>query len=210
MRRKYAGEFVASRLPADALRAEFDKVLGNCEAITDVPCFVFAEELIKAYPDAKVILNRRRDVDAWYRSMQETAMGVFTWPLWALHFWDRDLFWIYSVFELGLMVWAQRDFDSHGKAMAAEHYRTLEDVCKRDGREYLDWSAEEEWAPLCAFLGKEVPGEPFPWENKAGREFESKMVAAIGAMVMRAVRNLGVIVLGGAALGAAFCWQSKR
>ncbi|KAK6070569.1 hypothetical protein SCUP515_08394 [Seiridium cupressi] len=210
MRRKYSGEFVAAKLAADTLRAEFDKVLGNCEAVTDVPCFVFAEELIKAYPEAKVVLNRRRDVDAWYKSMQDTAMGVFTWPLWVLHFWAGDLFWIYSVFELGLMVWARRDFDRYGRQVAVEHYQTLEDICKRDGREYLDWSAEDGWAPLCAFLGKDVPEESFPWENKAGRIFEKKMEVAIGAMVMRAARNLGCAILGGAVLPTALWWQSNN
>lgn len=200
MRRKYSGDFVASRLAPEVLRAEFDMLLGNCEAVTDVPCFVFAEELIKAYPDAKIILNRRRDIDAWYRSMQETAMAVFTWPLWVLHFFDKELFWIYSVFELGLMVWARGDFDKYGKVAANEHYRRLEDVCKRERRQYLDWAADEGWDPLCAFLGREVPAESFPWENKAGLAFEKKMEAAIGAMVMRAARNLGVLLLVGVAL----------
>lgn len=45
---------------------EFDKLLGHCQAVTDQPCCVFAEELIEAYPEAKVILTTRPE-DDWFR-----------------------------------------------------------------------------------------------------------------------------------------------
>ncbi len=48
-------------------RDEFDKLLGHCQAVADHPCCVFAEELIQAYPEAKVILTTRPDNDwFWY------------------------------------------------------------------------------------------------------------------------------------------------
>lgn len=47
-------------------RFEFDRLLGHCHAVADVPAACFASELIEAYPDAKVILTNR-DVDEWYR-----------------------------------------------------------------------------------------------------------------------------------------------
>jgi len=40
-------------------REEFDKMLGRHDAVLDVPCILFVEELIKMYPDAKVILTER-------------------------------------------------------------------------------------------------------------------------------------------------------
>lgn len=36
------------------------------QAITDMPAAYFAEELISAYPDAKIILTVR-NVDGWHR-----------------------------------------------------------------------------------------------------------------------------------------------
>lgn len=36
---------------------EWDKLLGHCQGISDVPAILFAMELIEAYPDAKVILT---------------------------------------------------------------------------------------------------------------------------------------------------------
>lgn len=45
-------------------------MLRKYEAITDLWAAEFAEELIDAYPDAKLILNVH-DIDEWYTSMQE-------------------------------------------------------------------------------------------------------------------------------------------
>lgn len=56
------------RNPSVFTRQAFDRVIGHCGAVTDLPTAGFAVEMLRAYPDAKVILNRRRDVDAWYES----------------------------------------------------------------------------------------------------------------------------------------------
>ena len=32
----------------------------------------------------------------------------------------------------------------------------------------LIWNLKDGWEPLCSFLGKEVPKEPFPHDNKTG------------------------------------------
>lgn len=63
------------RLPAPhILRTEyFDRILGVYEATTDIPQAWFAEELLRAYPDAKVVLNRRTDVQAWKKSFRESV-----------------------------------------------------------------------------------------------------------------------------------------
>lgn len=46
-------------------RAEFEKLLGHCQGVSDMPAILFAEELIAAYPEAKVILTHR-NFDTWY------------------------------------------------------------------------------------------------------------------------------------------------
>jgi hypothetical protein len=62
-------------------RDEFDQLLGHCQvlvsvncsgrtncevqAVSDFPALAFAPELVKAYPEAKVILTIR-DVDSWH------------------------------------------------------------------------------------------------------------------------------------------------
>lgn len=66
--------------------ADFDGLLGHAVAVTDAAANSFAKELIAAYPDAKVVLNSRRDLDAWHASVLSNIVGVnedwFKWLLW--------------------------------------------------------------------------------------------------------------------------------
>lgn len=47
-------------------KAEWDALLGHCQAVCDVPVVHFCEELVGSYPEAKVILTTR-DFDEWHR-----------------------------------------------------------------------------------------------------------------------------------------------
>lgn len=53
-------------------REDFDRVIGHCVGISDLPAAVFARELIAAYPEAKVILNTRSDMAGWQKSFAAT------------------------------------------------------------------------------------------------------------------------------------------
>jgi hypothetical protein len=59
-RRKWNGKGGERELNAK----DFDTIIGECSAVTDMPTAAFTAEMITAYPDAKVILNTRRDLDA--------------------------------------------------------------------------------------------------------------------------------------------------
>jgi hypothetical protein len=74
-------------------RAEFDHVLGDEEALTDIPSAWFATDLPRAYPEAKVILNRWRDVHEWHRSFRDIVLPTMTsWTYWWASFFDTRLF----------------------------------------------------------------------------------------------------------------------
>jgi Sulfotransferase domain len=66
--------------------AEFDELIGHCTAVADAARSCFAAELIAAYPEAKVVLNVRRDLDAWHRSAVKTILGEVEriWVIWFL------------------------------------------------------------------------------------------------------------------------------
>ncbi|KAA8573173.1 hypothetical protein EYC84_003682 [Monilinia fructicola] len=53
-------------------RADWDQLLGHCQAVCDWPAVAFAPELIAAYPEAKIILTNR-DVDSWHASTLKTV-----------------------------------------------------------------------------------------------------------------------------------------
>ncbi len=44
----------------------------SCQALSDIPAVMFAEELVKEYDNAKVILTTR-SVDSWCNSMMRTV-----------------------------------------------------------------------------------------------------------------------------------------
>lgn len=53
-------------------REDWDQLFGHCQGVCDWPAVAFAPELIKAYPDALVILTNR-DVDSWFASTMKTV-----------------------------------------------------------------------------------------------------------------------------------------
>lgn len=66
----------------------------------------------------------------------------------------------------------------------------------------LEWTVQEGWEPLCNFLEKEVPDEPFPHVNTKDKGWRDREAQLMGAMVVPAMRNaamLAVALLGGLA-----------
>ena len=106
---------------------EFDKILGNYDGIADVPGICFSEELINAYPDAKIVLNTR-DVDAWLKSMRSTATPVLGWKGWDwIAPWDPNLcgpWWYHCKIVMPIAFHTMTDFSPNGPARQAfkEHY----------------------------------------------------------------------------------------
>ncbi|EGZ71075.1 hypothetical protein NEUTE2DRAFT_22447, partial [Neurospora tetrasperma FGSC 2509] len=81
-------------------RAEFEELLGHCQAVTDAPASVFAAELIAAYPEAKVVLNMRRDEEQWQESLVKTIIKANeSWGFWIASWLDRECFWAWHVYE---------------------------------------------------------------------------------------------------------------
>ncbi|CAI7568329.1 unnamed protein product [Penicillium viridicatum] len=171
---------------------DFDSILLNSVGVSDLFAAEFAPELIEAYPDAKVILNVRQDLDSWYRSMQNT-MGYFDknpidWD-WCKSWFSADLFWIRQTMSRTMMPrFFRGSFESNGKWVYEEHVAMVRGLDLPDGR-LLEWSVEDGWEPLCRFLGKPVPDIPFPngnppkaWAERIGKTME--------AHHKRAVRNM--------------------
>lgn len=67
----------------------------------------------------------------------------------------------------------------------------------------LEWTVEDGWEPLCAFLGKVVPDEPFPHVNTAAGFADQEM--RIGKKyVLGALKNLFILSAVAAGAGAVF------
>ena len=150
-------------------REEFDRLLGHCQAVSDIPAVVFAEELIRAYPDAKVVLTLR-DVDAWYESNLKTIDAMYTHPLVP---WLIRLDWLFGtrarysrpMFQKLWYHFYDGDFRQNGKRVFKEHYARIRELVPKD--RLLEYRVSDGWAPLCKFLEVTVPHERFPRGNEA-------------------------------------------
>ncbi|RKL16637.1 hypothetical protein BFJ70_g15013 [Fusarium oxysporum] len=149
-------------------REEFDKILGPYDAVADLPAICFVEELVVAYPEAKVIVTQR-DVDSWLRSMDSTGGRVLRWPLWnTLARWDTALagpFWGFSKKVMPANFHTMTDFCDKSPARQAfhDHYNLVKRMVPSE--RMLEFKVQEGWGPLCKFLDKEIPGEEFPKLN---------------------------------------------
>ncbi|KAI1923140.1 hypothetical protein LOZ58_003693 [Ophidiomyces ophidiicola] len=171
----------------DAIRAKFDGVgtfekeqwdqlLGHCQAVCDVPPALFIPELVKAYPEAKVIVNIR-DFEGWYRSMNATvapvtARAVLKDPS---SFKDPRQ---HTCFEMSGLIWKNMfgdKFYEAGEELHREHYAMVRSLVPEENR--LEYNIKEGWGPLCEFLGVPVPDEPFPHLNDSKTFIERSLRA---------------------------------
>lgn len=171
---------------------DFDIVLSGSVGVSDLLAAEFAPELIEAYPDAKVILNVRRDLDGWYASMQQT-MGYFDrnpvdWD-WCKSWFSADLFWIRQAMCRTLMPrFFRGSFHSNGKWVYEQHVAMVKGLGLPEDR-LLQWSVEDGWEPLCRFLGKEVPQLEFPIGNPP-KAWSERIAKTMEAHHQRAIRNM--------------------
>ncbi|KAG0646936.1 hypothetical protein D0Z07_6471 [Hyphodiscus hymeniophilus] len=135
-------------------REEFDQFLGDYAGVSDIPAALFYEELIDAYPEAKIILTTR-DEDKWFESMKATV--------WHLHESRKAASAKGIPYRLSELqyehVWGG-DPDTYGRAKYREHNERLRSIAPND--RFLEYQVQEGWQPLCSFLNKEVPTVPFP------------------------------------------------
>ncbi|XHG07983.1 hypothetical protein AWENTII_011115 [Aspergillus wentii] len=128
-------------------RDEFDVLLGHCEAVTDMPCAVFASELIKAYPEAKVILNHRA-VDSWYKSavnVYSPLMGGMLYHV--LPWFNADVYWERQFVDDLVKPFYHGSVIRHGKSVYEEHCARVRGSVPAD--RLLEWTVEDGWEPLC-------------------------------------------------------------
>ena len=155
-------------------KEEFDKLLANYDAVMDLPGCVFASQLIEAYPDAKVILTKRKYED-WEQSMQESIWCLDTWRLFTICR-QLNLTQLAPLMRLVHSVFQAHSNNNYGgpaaKAAFNKHYDTVRSLVPKDRLLELDTDEDLSWEPLCDFLGKEVLKESFPRasEEKAMRK----------------------------------------
>ncbi len=139
-------------------------------AAVDWPACAFWPALADTFPDAKVLLTVR-DPERWYESVANTIYPSLTAPNSEAD--PARLERRAMARELIL----RRTFDGRfsDRSYAIDVYqRHIESVVQSvDANRLLVFEVSQGWAPLCEFLGRPVPDEPFPRMNST-KQFKER------------------------------------
>ncbi|XP_031567600.1 uncharacterized protein LOC116302451 [Actinia tenebrosa] len=153
---------------------DFYRMFKDVDVVVDFPSYFFFEELMEAFPEAKVILTVRTDEDAWegsFKNQLDVIQSSFltkykiVFPSFEkLH----RLYWKNIAAVFGIT-------DSTATYIARKRYRWHNDRVKFvvPADKLLVFSVEQGWKPLCEFTGKDVPDQPFPHLNVKGEIMET-------------------------------------
>ncbi|KAF7192948.1 hypothetical protein HII31_05759, partial [Pseudocercospora fuligena] len=146
---------------------DFDEMLWRYEAVADIPCILFSTELLRAYPEAKVVLTTR-DPDSWLRSATSIIYGILDLKIWKfLEWYDRNCANDYmKIIKYALEIWTGGDPRNHEALREGflEHNEEIMRIVDKD--RLLVFHPKDGWEPLCEHLGMKVPeGVEFPRIN---------------------------------------------
>ncbi|MEU4566958.1 sulfotransferase family protein [Micromonospora sp. NPDC023956] len=160
----------AAENDVNALRTALD----GYRATVDWPGTAFWRELVREYPNAKVILSTR-DSAAWYDSMEKTILrlllrGEQSAAVAAQFPGQPPEQLVQTATLVGHRVVVPRCFD--GRVDDRDHviacYERHNEAVRREvpADRLLEYRVGEGWDPICRFLGVEVPDSPYPHLNE--------------------------------------------
>ncbi|KAF4443384.1 efflux pump antibiotic resistance protein [Fusarium austroafricanum] len=150
-------------------REDWQAIWGDYDVATD-GASAFTMELIKAYPNAKVVVVQRRFESWWPSFKSELLHSLYdiTWlqewiatnilRLRAAHAMRKIHAGLFSTDEYSIESIEPRARDAY-----EDYYRKIREAAPSYRR--LEYTLGDGWGPLCEFLGKEVPDVVFPRVN---------------------------------------------
>ena len=157
---------------AEGKLPDWDALLAGYSAAVDWPRCSFWQELLAHHPDAKVILTVR-DPERWYQSVASTIHPALISPLET----DDPAMLLQRKMALKLIFGQsfQNRFEDR-EYMLALYERYNEEVKQAvPGERLLVYNVAEGWEPLCRFLDRPIPSEPFPRVNSTD-EFRGRFM----------------------------------
>jgi hypothetical protein len=145
---------------------DWDAIFRGYRATVDWPAAAVWRELVRRYPNAKVLLSLR-DADRWYDSVMNTIYPVMLQGppesapavLHEFHKMVYELIFLRTFSgRLGERAHARRVFEEHNQAV-------IDEV---PASKLLVYRPGDGWEPLCRFLGAPVPEAPYPHLNDTG------------------------------------------
>lgn len=167
--------------------------LDGYAATTDSPGAQFTPELLRLYPNAKVICTIR-DPDSWEKSMETVMHFTFLWFLRAVLLPLPGMCHFMTYLDQLSVQWTRL----YGEEVPTRktyfrHIEWLKSVVPENRLVFFD--VREGWAPLCEALGVEVPDVPFPHVND-GEAIEKVALLHIRRGLSRWAVIVGVLAVG--------------
>lgn len=175
--------------PPPLTTADWNVIFGEYDVLTDTAA-LWADKLVDAYPNAKVVVVQR-NFDSWWPSFEG-------WCAEANVASPRTKKFIMGTIRL-VTGWAPRSFATMNRMMCGTFDAKNMDELRANSRKAydayyerirskvpperrLEYRIGDGWEPLCAFLGKEVPNVPFPRVNDRA-EHDARVKANLGLML---------------------------
>jgi len=172
----------------------WSRLFSGYQATVDWPGAAIYAELMRAHPQAKVILTTR-PADEWYRSAHDTIYTIYaSLPSW--------LSWPGSparsmIALLEGIIWEgtfENRFHDQEFATAVFERHNARVVATVPADRLLVYPIQDGWEPLCRFLDVPIPAVPFPHVNER-RELQrfASVIRAITLVVSIIVFPLGLV-----------------
>nr|XP_026692937.1 uncharacterized protein LOC108949987 [Ciona intestinalis] len=154
---------------------DFRRMYKDVDVVVDAPAFLFWEQILEVYPDAKVIISIR-DEEKWFQSFKNhlhsgssnvllNLIHIFSYSGWC-HFRYCNKVAILTNGSYKPTPWWKLDTSPTVMKNIYRHHNSY--VLQRVPKDQLlVFDLNDGWAPLCEFLGKEIPDKPFPFKNKS-------------------------------------------
>ena len=160
-------------------QAILHKLFDGYRASCDFPGNYFVEDLVEMYPNAKIILNKRKSPEAWHRSMHATLVFFTTKTYHYCTYWIPTDYWHYQLHQAGEVL-NKRRWNLPPRfpiEFYHIHNKWVQDVAAQNGKDVLEFTPDQGWGPLCEFLEKPKPETGFPHLNDEA--FIRKLIAFV-------------------------------
>ncbi|WP_407564738.1 sulfotransferase family protein [Streptomyces sp. 184] len=149
----------------DGKQPDWASVLDGFSSIVDGPPSLHYAQIMKAFPEAKVVLTVR-DAEGWYRSTRDTLYQFVvrnraTPPEPGTR--EARVFRMINALMWDGLLGGR--FEDEAYAMNVYRRYNQEVIETVDAERLLVYDVKQGWGPLCGFLGIEVPDREFPHVN---------------------------------------------
>ncbi|RYP08363.1 hypothetical protein DL764_001932 [Monosporascus ibericus] len=195
-------------------RAEWQCLWGSYDVVTDLAS-PFAIELIKVYPDAKVVVVQR-DFESWWPSFRselrdtvmkqpKSAINAFiTWRIIGV----RPIHAMRKVLLGFFNAKSREEIDAEcARKVYDTYFREIRRLVPQERR--LEYKLGSGWEPLCKFLGLDIPNVEFPQTNKKSAHMEV-VRSRQKQLFSNAMRAAGPWVLVIVSIGAAWFYSQSN